>query len=184
MSLPSLNLESFLQPGGIYERTIENLFESEIFFLGRESVHTAFFLQFLANDASCLLLQNLLYELVVSYYDAYGRSVKSTVGDIDKRMKSGKIMMNNFESDRNKAREVCGRNFSCFHLILSLFDEPQNEEVNRSVSEHCNLLFSFLEDFTYKNFWKWQHYNRALDINNHITERSSNLLRNYASQDI
>lgn len=126
MSLPALNLDLFLQPGGIYERTIENLLKSEIFFLGRESVRTAFFLQFLADDASCLFLQNLLYELVVSYYDAYGRSVKLTVGDIDKRMKSGKIMMNNFESNRNKAREVCGRKFSCFQLVRSLFYEPQN----------------------------------------------------------
>ena len=43
MTLPAFNLDLFLQPGGIYERTIENLFESEIFYLGRESVHTAFF---------------------------------------------------------------------------------------------------------------------------------------------
>ena len=174
MTLPAFNLDLFLQSGGIYERTIENLFGSEIFFLGRESVHTAFFLQFLANDASCLFLQNLLYELVVSYYDAYGRCVKSTVDDIDKRMKSGKIMMKFFESDRNKAREVCGTKFSCFQIIRSLFDEPQNEEVDRSVSEHSNLLFSYLEDFVYKNFWKFcVHFNRGLDIDNYITERSS-----------
>lgn len=49
--------------------------------------------------------------------------------------------------------------------------------MNRSVSEHSNLLFSFLEDFAYKNFWKWQHYNRGLDIDNDITERSSD--KNY-----
>ena len=100
-----LDVESFLQPAGIYEKTIEDLFESEIFFLGRESIHVMFFVKFLADDASCIALQKLLFELSVLYFESYGKNVLATAGDIEKRMKSGKAMVANFENDRNDARE-------------------------------------------------------------------------------
>ena len=166
-----LDVESFLQPAGIYEKTIEDLFESEIFFLGRESIHVMFFVKFLADDASCIALQKLLFELSVLYFESYGKNVLATAGDIEKRMKSGKAMVANFENDRNDARECCRKKFVSLSVVRVLFEEPQNEELNRSTSEQSNLLFCYLEDFLYKNFWKWLHRIKGLDVDDYITER-------------
>ena len=153
-----LDVESFLQPGGICEKTIEDLFESEIFFLGRESIHVTFFVKFMADDASCIALQKLLYELSVLYLDSYRKNVSSTAGDIENRMKSGKVMVIKFENDRNDARESNRRKFVSLSVVRILFEEPQNEEVNRSTFEQSDLLFCYLEDLLYKNFWKWLHH--------------------------
>ena len=92
-----LDVESFLQPAGIYEITIEYLFKCEIFYLGRESIHVTFFVKFMADDSSCIALQKLLYELSVLYLDSYRKNVSSTAGDIENRMKSGKVMVIKFE---------------------------------------------------------------------------------------
>ena len=54
-----LDVESFLQPAGIYKKSIEDLFESEIFFLGRESIQVTFFVKFMADDSSCIALHKL-----------------------------------------------------------------------------------------------------------------------------
>ena len=70
-----------------------------------------FFVKFMADDASCIALQKLLYELSVLYLDSYRKNVSSTAGDIENRMKSGKVMVIKFENDRNDARESNRRKF-------------------------------------------------------------------------
>ena len=95
-----------MQSGGIHERTIEDLYDCEIFFLGRPSIHTSFFLSFMADDKSCLALQNLLFDFVVIYDKSYSKNVSNTAGDMKKRMKSGEAMVVNFESDRNDTQEI------------------------------------------------------------------------------
>ena len=64
-------------------------------------------------------------------------------------MKSGKAMMVNYENDRNVAREIYRKKFIPLSVVRILFDEPQNEELNRGISEQSNLLFCCLEDFLY-----------------------------------
>ena len=175
-----LDEESFLQPAGIYEKTLEDLFHCEIFFLGRESVHVTFFVKFMADDASCIALQRLLFELLLLYFESYRKNVSATAGDIEKRMKSGKVMVVNFENDRNDAREIYRKKFISLSVVRILFDEPQNEELNRSTSEQSNLLFCYLEDFLYQNFWKWYHNIRGFDVDNYITERSTDSTYDYS----
>ena len=175
-----LDEESFLQPAGIYEKTLEDLFHCEIFFLGRESIHVTFFVKFMADDASCIALQRFLFELLLLYFESYRKNVSATAGDIEKRMKSGKVMVVNFENDRNDAREIYRKKFISLSVVRILFDEPQNEELNRSTSEQSNLLFCYLEDFLYQNFWKWYHNIRGLDVNNYITERSTDSTYDYS----
>ena len=58
MSLSVLNFESFIQLGGIYVKTIEYLFNYEIFYLARETMHVTFFEHFMADDASCMALHS------------------------------------------------------------------------------------------------------------------------------
>ena len=94
-----------------------------------------------------------------------------TVGDLDKRMKSGKAMMIHFENDRNATRILCVQKFVDFPLLQQLFDEPQNEELSVSVSAQSRLIFFYLEDFLYKNFWKWFHMTKKLHVTDYIKER-------------
>ena len=171
---------TFLQSGGIYERTIEDLYGCEIFFLGRPSIHETFFLIFMADDVSCLKLQNLLFDLMVAYGESYNKHVCKTAGDIEKRMKSGKAMVVMFESDRNETRESFRKNFVSLSKVKELFDEPELEGRSRNVSEQSNFLFCYLENFAYKNFWKHNHFSRGLGVDSFITERSSDSTYNYS----
>lgn len=134
----------------------------------------------MADDASCIALQRLLFELLLLYFESYRKNVSATAGDIEKRMKSGKVMVVNFENDRNDAREIYRKKFISLSVVRILFDEPQNEELNRSTSEQSNLLFCYLEDFLYQNFWKWYHNKIGLDVNNYITERSTDSTYDYS----
>ena len=113
-SSPELTPETFLQSGGMYERTIEDLYDCEIFFHGRPSVHKTFSLSFRADGKSCLTLQNLFFDLMVVCGQSYNKNVCKISGDIEKRMKSGKAMVVNFESDRNDTRE----SFRKIHFII------------------------------------------------------------------
>ena len=174
----SFNMESidfdadcFLQSGGIYEKTLEDLFYCEIFFLKRESLHLLFFTRFLAEETSSIFLQKVLFELASNLRSSYKKHVSSTVGDLDKRMKSGKAMMISFENDRNASRILCVQKFVNFPLLQQLFDEPQNEELSVSVSAQSRLIFFYLEDFLYKNFWKWFHMTKKLHVTDYIKER-------------
>lgn len=83
------DVNCFLQSGGIYEKTIEDFFNSEMFFLQRESLRVLFFTRFLAKDTSSIFLQKVLFELASNLRSSYARHVSSTVGDLEKRMKSG-----------------------------------------------------------------------------------------------
>ena len=65
-------------------------------------------------------------------------------------MKSGKMMVTKFEHDRNVSRGIHEKKFLQLPLIQSLFDEPQNGEIHRSIQEQGRLLFCSIEDLSYK----------------------------------
>ena len=180
MNSSGMSFETFLQSEGIYEKTIEELYDCEILFLARESIHVAFFVHFMADEKSCLLLQKILFNLVSSYLESYSKNVSLTQGDIEKRMKSGKIMVTKFEQDRNVSRGIHEKKFLLLPLIQSLFDEPQNDEIHRCTHEQGRLLFCYLEDLSYKNFWTWHHQNKGLHVDNFITQRASDTKFDYS----
>jgi hypothetical protein len=68
-----------MRTDGIYESTILDFYESQIFFMGRESIHILFFNQLMDDDASCVALQQILFDLVVGLFKAYKKHVSSTV---------------------------------------------------------------------------------------------------------
>jgi hypothetical protein len=175
-----IDFDSFMRTDGIYESTILDFYESQIFFMGRESIHILFFNQLMDDDASCVALQQILFDLVVGLFKAYKKHVSSTTGDLDKRMKSGKLMMIHFENDRCLLRSTQMSKFIHLPLVEKLFNEPQNEEINRCVSEQSRLIFCYIEDFLYKNFWKWHHFSRGLHVDNFITERSTDTNYDYS----
>jgi hypothetical protein len=132
--------DSFMKTDGIYESTILDFYDSQIFFMGRESNHILFFYQLMDDDASCVALQQILLDLVVGLFKAYNMHVSSTTGDLDERMKSGKLMMIHFENHRCLLRSTRMSKFIHLPLVKKLFNELQNEEINRSVSEQSRLI--------------------------------------------
>ena len=78
-----------------------------------------------------------------------------------------------FENDRNTSRNLCVKKFEKFPLMQELFDEPQNEELAFSVSTQSRLIFFYLEDFLYKNFWKWLRMKKKLHVTDYIKERTN-----------
>jgi sugar-specific transcriptional regulator TrmB len=109
MSLPVLNFESFIQLGGIYVKTIEDLFNFEIFYLARERMHVTFIEHFM---------------------------------------------------------ELCKKKIVSLQVVRVLFDVPENEQRKRSVYEESTLLYFYLENFLYNNFWSWHRHSRGLDVSN------------------
>ena len=180
MNSSGISFETFFQSEGIYEKTIEELYDREILFLARESIHVAFFVHFMADEKSCLAFQKILFDLVSSYLESYSKNVSLTQGDIEKRMNSGKIMVTKFEQDRNVSRGIYEKKFLQLPLIKALFDEPQNDEINRSINEQGRSIFCYLEDLSYKNFWTWHHQNKGLHVDNFITERASDINFDYS----
>ena len=81
------NVSIFLKSGGIYAKTIGDLFNSEILFLERESLHVSFFKRFLVDGASNVFLQQVLYDLENNLSLSYAKYVIVTSGDLEKRMK-------------------------------------------------------------------------------------------------
>ena len=77
-----LDVNCFLQSGGIYEKTVEDFFYCEIFLVQRESLHVLFFTRFLAKDTSSIFLQKVLFELASNLRLSYAKHVSSTVGDL------------------------------------------------------------------------------------------------------
>jgi hypothetical protein len=68
-----IDFDSFMKTDGIYESTIMDFYDSQIFFMGRESIHILFFNQLMDDDASCLALQQILFDLVVGLFEAYNK---------------------------------------------------------------------------------------------------------------
>jgi hypothetical protein len=69
------NSSIFLKSGGIYEKTIEDLFNSEVLFFERESLHVSFFTRFLVDGAFKVFLQQILYDLENNVSLSYAKHV-------------------------------------------------------------------------------------------------------------
>jgi hypothetical protein len=165
------NVSIFLKSGGIYEKTIVDLFNSEILFLEPESLHVSFFTRFLVDGASNVFLQQILYDLEKNLSLSYAKHVIVTSGDLEKRMKLGKRMILQFGNDRCSSRSICGTKVVNSSLVLAIFDEPDNEEQNISVSVQSILIFCYSEDYLYKNSWMWLHLTKKLHVTDYIKER-------------
>lgn len=69
-------------------------------------MHVTNFEHSMADDASCMALQKLLFELEFACHESCLKNVSSTSGDIEKRTKAGK-----FENDLRIAKELCEKEF-------------------------------------------------------------------------
>ena len=168
-----LNLDVFLRDGGIFKSTMQALYSCDEFFLQRQEVFTNFFKKCMTNPVTSNEVVENLYGLTSGYHGLYNSLVTKTVGPLEKRNRAGKLMIQKFESSRITLVDEYLKKFSNLsgtqdHLLLL---EDETSTVN--AYEDSNLLFGFMEQYLYDNYWKWIHSEKGMDVSNFIKERPS-----------
>ena len=168
-----LNLDVFLRDGGIFKSTMQALYSCDEFFLQRQEVFTNFFKKCMTNPVTSNEVVENLYGLTSGYHGQYNSLVTKTVGPLEKRNRAGKLMIQKFESSRITLVDEYLKKFSNLsgtqdHLLLL---EDETSTVN--AYEDSNLLFGFMEQYLYDNYWKWIHSEKGMDVSNFIKERPS-----------
>lgn len=167
-----LNVDVFLKEGGIFRCTIEALFGCDEFFLQRQEVFSNFFHKCMTNPSSSQEIITLLFGLTTGYHNLYSTMVTKSCGSLEKRHRAGKLLIQKFESCRISLAEEYLTKFSnliCTSEYLLLMEDG-TFEINRF--EDSNLLFGFIEQYLYDNYWKWLHIEKGIDVSNFIKERT------------
>ena len=112
----------------------------------------------------------LLLSLCRGYLELYNSHVSKTSGNLEKQLRLGKIMTNNFEAGRDELIADYRIKFSRLegikhHILLEETDPFLN------IYEESNLLFSFLEKILCHNFWSWFHKEKGIHVDDFIKER-------------
>ena len=76
-----------------------------------------------------------------------------------------------FEADRHKIRAAAEKKFNGSQSIRSLFYNEASEVEGLDSYSDITLIFLYLEDFLYKNYWQWHHFSKGLHVDNFIRER-------------
>jgi hypothetical protein len=121
-------------------------------------VHFKFFTELMTNDCSADFVRDCLYELASGYKNSYNLRVVQTTGAFEKRMRSSKRIIADFEADRHYSKESLENKFVESRWINSLFINLTNEAEGTDVNLDNSLMFVFLEEFLYKNYWKFNHF--------------------------
>ena len=88
-------------------------------------------------------MRDCLYELASSYNNSYNLRVVETTGALEKRIRSSKIMIADFEADRH--RVSLEMKFVESRWISSLFRNVKNEAEGINVNLDSSLIFVYLE---------------------------------------
>ena len=171
MSSIELTYEAFLQLNGIFTETIDDFFDCELFFLQHSGLHVKFFQDCMTDETLHTFVQKCLFTLAEGYHKSYKLRVSPTSGGLEKRMKNAKLMIVAFEADRYQIRDAAEKNFNGFSPMRSLFYNEANEEEGIDPNADTTLIFVYLEDFLYKNYWRWHHLSKGLHVDNFIKER-------------
>ena len=94
-----------------------------------------------------------------------------TSGGLEKRIKNAKLMIVAFEADRYQIRDDAEKMFNGFAPMRSLFHNEANEEEGIDPNADTTLIFVYLEDFLYRNYWRWHHSSKGIHVDNFIKER-------------
>ena len=175
-----LTYEVFLEDGGIFKRTIEQLYEKNEFMHFRATCFVSFFTSCMAFPVPCRSIKSLLFSMTGEYIRLYDLCVSKTTGSLEKRQKAGKVMIANFENKRSQLRSMYKAKFVSLECIRSFLRLPENEGYGGDVNEESNLIYCYLEELLYSNFWEWMRMEKGNSVYNYIKERDTD----YARQDI
>ena len=166
-----LNVDIFLKDGGIFRSTIEALFLCDEFFLQRQEVFTKFFKKCMTDPTSSQEIITLLFGLTTGYHNLYNTLVTKSTGPLEKRHRAGKILIQKFESSRIALRKEYLEKFSILSSTRTNLLSMEDESMETNRFEDSNLLFGFMEEYLYDNYWRWLHIEKGIDVSSFIKER-------------
>ena len=166
-----LNVDIFLKDGGIFRSTIEALFLCDEFFLQRQEVFTNFFKKCMTDPTSSQEIITLLFGLTTGYHNLYNILVTKSTGPLEKRHRAGKILIQKFESSRIALRKEYLEKFSILSSTRTNLLSMEDESMETNRFEDSNLLFGFMEEYLYDNYWRWLHIEKGIDVSSFIKER-------------
>lgn len=173
MSSIDLTYVVYVEIGGIFTSTIDDVFNSEVFFMLKSEVHFKFITELMTDDSSAAFVRDCLFELASGYSKSYNLRVVQTTGALEKRIRSSKIIISDFEADRYSSRDYMEKKFIESRCISSLFRNVTNEANGINVNMDSSLIFVYLEEFLYQNYWKFHHFRKGLHVDNFFKERAN-----------
>lgn len=175
-----LTYEVFLEEGGIFKRTIEQLYEKNEFMHFRATCFVKFFTLCMACPIPCRSIKILLFSMTSEYVRLYDLCVSKTTGSMEKRQKAGKVMITNFENKRSQLRSTYKAKFVSLDCIRSSLGLPENEGLGGDVNEESNLIYYCLEDLLYSNFWGWMRMEKGNSVYNYTKERDTDTFYDFS----
>ena len=95
-----LDYDVFFENDGILKTTIRDLFYRDEFLFQRRNLYMSFFTKCMTDPQSDII--QLLLSLSREYLDLYNSNVSKTEESLERQLKLGKIMANNFEAGRDE----------------------------------------------------------------------------------
>ena len=165
-----LDYDVLFEKDGILINTIRDLFDCNEFMYQRRNCFLSFFKKCMTDPDSSNEIIRLLLSLCRAYLELYNSNVSKTYGNLEKQLKLGKFMTNNFEAGRDKLIADYRVKFSRLGSIQKhiVFEDT---EPFTNIYEESNLLFAFLEKILCLNFWSWFHKEKGIHVDDFIKER-------------
>ena len=167
----SLDGDEFLRDGGMFECTIDQLYNCDEFFLQRDQVFINFFMKCMTSPSIAKEIISVLHDLACGYHSLYSQHVSATSGSLEKRHRAGKLMITKLETSRIVLVEEYRQKFSLLSGVIEHLSGEEDESFDVNLNEDINLLFGFIEQYLYENNWKWLHSSKGLHVTNFIKER-------------
>lgn len=165
-----LDYDVFFENDGILKTTIRDLFYRDEFLFQRRNLYMSFFTKCMTDPQSSNDIIQLLLSLSREYLDLYNSNVSKTEGSLERQLKLGKIMANNFEAGRDELIAEYRVKFSRLSCVQKFIILEETEHF-MNVYEESNLLFAFLEQTLNANFWSWFHKEKGMHVDDFIKER-------------
>lgn len=132
-----------------------------------------FFSRCMAVPGPCRSIKNLLFELTEEYVRLYNLCVSKTTGSFEKRQKAGEVMIYNLEHKRGDIRNIYRAKFASLECIKDTLSLSENEATKDNPDEESNLIYCYIEDLLYSNFWKWMQKEKGSSVGDFMKERDS-----------
>lgn len=173
--MPTLSYDEFMEVNGILKRTTLAMYHLKYYLLQRSVLFMSFFVKVMGNPDKCHFVTSLLHELTVGYNNLYEKVVSNVTGSLEKRMKAGKIMIQNFETSRIILQDEYRIRFASLQCVSEFLLNVENESFGDNPYEEINIIFGNLDSFIYKYFWEWLHKKKGMHVSNFIKERESDV---------
>ena len=123
---------------------------------------------------------SVLYGLVCGYHSLYSQHVSAISGSLEKRHCAGKLMIVKLETSRIGLVEEYRQKFSRLTDFIEHLRGEEDGTFETNLNEDTNLIYGFMEQYLYENYWKWLHSTKGLHVSNFIKERPGDELYKFS----